>query len=60
MEGVLKLDKRTPALIVTKKCVGGNKGDILAVGSKKDLKVMQEQLGVGEETTIDPIKAVTD
>jgi hypothetical protein len=60
MKGILKADKRTPALIATRKTEDFAKGEILAVGSKKDLISLQKADVLERFTTIGAIEAVTD
>lgn len=58
LEGKLKIDKPTSALIAIKAGDGYAKDEVVEVGSKKKLKEIQEELSLEKTTKVETIKAV--
>lgn len=60
MNGILKIDKRMPALIATKRDSRYAKGEIIEVGSKKALKELLEDSTITLNAETEMIKVVRD
>ncbi len=60
MEGILKLGKKTSALVVIKKIIGYAKDEIIATGTKIELAEKQHACGTEQTTKIMQIRATAE